>query len=98
MKPSPLKSAGIGAVVTLAICIGYLLLGPMEPVLRTPTATWAKILFWPGIQSGQAVWDHFHSPIPVCWIVGVATMTLAGALLGLTIGRLRKPSHRQSAK
>ena len=98
MKPSLLKSAGIGAVVTLAICIVYLLLGPMEPVLRTPTAAWAKILFWPGIQLGQAVWDHFHSPFPVCWIVGVATMTLAGALLGLVIGGLRKQGYRQGAK
>ena len=94
MKASPLKSAVVGATVALVISVGYLVLGPMEPVLRTPTAAWARILFWPGIQSGQAVWDHFHAPILVCWTAGVATMTLAGALLGLLIGVWRKRPPR----
>ena len=94
MKASPLQTAVVGATVALVISVGYLVLGPMEPVLRTPTAAWARILFWPGIQSGQVVWDHFHAPILVCWTVGVATMTLAGALLGLIIGGLRKLSPR----
>ena len=89
MKRSLLKSAAVGAVVLLVISVAYLILGPMEPVLRTPTAAWAQIVFWPGIQAGQAVWDHWHWPILACWTVGVLTMTLIGALLGLAVGIIK---------
>ena len=89
MKTPRLKSTGIGALVALLVCVGYLLFGPMG-LFGEPEAAWAKVVFYPGIWMGWRAWEWFHSPQWFYMTVGVATMTLIGATFGLGIHWLRR--------
>jgi hypothetical protein len=96
MKATLLKSSGMGA--TIAFVAGWLelFIGPKDFLGMRPEGTVVEILFWPGIQTGQAAYDHFHWPPLACWVAGILTMSLIGASLGLIIGYWR--CRRRSGK
>ncbi len=93
MQATCLSSALVGALVALLASGGYLLFGPLG-LFGEPEASWAQVVFYPGVWAAWRTFDWFHSPRWLYTTVGVATMVVCGAVLGLAFHALCSPTRR----
>jgi len=94
MKKLMFRSAGIFALGTLVISLGYRLVAPVDG-LGVPTAAWLRPLAYPAIWVGAHCFQWFHWSIPVCQAAGIAALTLLWALVGLAAGLAISKIRRQ---
>lgn len=81
MKQNGVSGMLIGAALAFLATGAYVLFGPKD-FLGAPEPLWAVILFYPGIFVAALTQQYLSWPMPASYAMGVAAMTVVGAMLG----------------